>query len=279
METSNVSAEPTVQVELEAVQAELKNISLQEASCTVKTVPVEIVHVETRDILDDIYSLDYDVSQETIESDAVEVQQIQSDENKEESPVHLEAQDRMTTIDSKSKFKDIEYKKPKNDWFTCLFPCLFPKSLKKAPSIEMHPMTNSETKPVLEPDFVTSFEFNKTMQTIYVMKRPGVDEFLVRLAEFFEIIIFTASIATYADSVLDVLDKHKDLSVLGRDINHTTIIDNLPSSYMFQPANAIPITSWYDDKNDTELIDLIPFLEDLKDVDNFQTVLDTTIEE
>lgn len=47
------------------------------------------------------------------------------------------------------------------------------------------------------------------MQTIYVMKRPGVDEFLVRLAEFFEIIIFTASIATYADSVLDVLDKHK----------------------------------------------------------------------
>lgn len=48
---------------------------------------------------------------------------------------------------------------------------------------------------------------------------------------------------------------------------------------MFQPANAIPITSWYDDKNDTELIDLIPFLEDLKDVDNFQTVLDTTIEE
>ncbi|KAJ3250802.1 CTD (Carboxy-terminal domain, RNA polymerase II, polypeptide A) small [Boothiomyces macroporosus] len=278
METSNVSAEPTIQVELEAVQAELKSISLQEASCTVKTVPVEIVQVETRDILDDIYSLDYDVSQETIESDAVEVQQIQNNENKE-SLGHLEAQDRMTTIDSKPKFKDIEYKKPKNDWFNCLFPCLFPKALKKVPSIEMHPMTDSETKPVLKPDFVTSFEFNKTMQTIYVMKRPGVDEFLVRLAEFFEIIIFTASIATYADSVLDVLDKHKDLSVLGRDINHTTIIDNLPSSYMFQPANAIPITSWYDDKNDTELIDLIPFLEDLKDVDNFQTVLDTTIEE
>ena len=45
---------------------------------------------------------------------------------------------------------------------------------------------------------------------------------------------------------------------------------------MFHPANAIPIASWFDDKNDTELLDLIPFLQDLNLVDDVRAVLDTT---
>jgi RNA polymerase II subunit A small phosphatase-like protein len=52
------------------------------------------------------------------------------------------------------------------------------------------------------------------------------------------------------------------------------IIDNSPSSYMFQPDHAIPIGSWYDDPNDTELLDLIPFLEAMTQVDDVRTVLD-----
>ena len=42
---------------------------------------------------------------------------------------------------------------------------------------------------------------------------------------------------------------------------------------MFHPANAIPITSWFDDPTDRELLDLIPFLEDLKGVFDVATVL------
>ena len=45
----------------------------------------------------------------------------------------------------------------------------------------------------------------------------------------------------------------KDLSKLGREINRTIIIDNSPASYLFQPQNAIPCSSWFDDKNDTLL--------------------------
>jgi RNA polymerase II subunit A small phosphatase-like protein len=44
---------------------------------------------------------------------------------------------------------------------------------------------------------------------------------------------------------------------------------------MFQPQNAIPITSWFDDMTDEELQSLIPFLEDLKNVENVTTILDT----
>jgi len=40
------------------------------------------------------------------------------------------------------------------------------------------------------------------------------------------------------------------------------IIDNSPASYAFQPLNAIPVNSWYATEGaDTELADLIPFLE------------------
>ena len=45
----------------------------------------------------------------------------------------------------------------------------------------------------------------------------------------------------------------KDLSKLGRDLDRTIIIDNSPASYLFQPQNAIPCSSWFDDKNDTLL--------------------------
>ena len=65
---------------------------------------------------------------------------------------------------------------------------------------------------------------------------------------------------------------------------------------LFHPENAVPIDSWFDDENDTELLDLIPFLEgiirsgregresdcrdfdsvDMTKVDNVMTVLDTS---
>lgn len=54
--------------------------------------------------------------------------------------------------------------------------------------------------------------------------------------------------------------------MLGRDLRSVIIIDNSPASYMFHTTNAIPITSWFNDVNDTELLDLIPFLEDLNKV-------------
>jgi TFIIF-interacting CTD phosphatase-like protein len=41
------------------------------------------------------------------------------------------------------------------------------------------------------------------------------------------------------------------------------IVDNSPIAFMFQPENAIPCTSWYDDMNDTELDRIATILEKL----------------
>ena len=60
----------------------------------------------------------------------------------------------------------------------------------------------------------------------------------------------------------------KDMSLLGRPMTDSLIIDNSPTSYTFHQENAIPILSWYDDPKDRCLFELIPLLESLAEVDD-----------
>jgi len=142
-------------------------------------------------------------------------------------------------------------------------------------------------------DFIIEIELDGAIYKVYVRKRPGVDEFMKAVAKKFEVVIFTASLAKYADPLLDILDKDrvvskrlfreacvqhygnyvKDLSLLGRKMENSIIIDNSPFSYMFQPDNAIPITSWFNDKADRQLYELLPFLDSLVDIEDVSTVL------
>lgn len=78
--------------------------------------------------------------------------------------------------------------------------------------------------------------------------------------------------------IFTLINHLKDLSQLGRALNDTIIIDNSPASYIFHPTNAVPISSWFNDPHDTELLDLIPFLEDLTTVDDVMMVLDSSNE-
>lgn len=154
-------------------------------------------------------------------------------------------------------------------------------------------LVHSSFKPVNNADFIIPVEIDGTVHQVYVLKRPHVDEFLKRMGELFECVLFTASLAKYADPVSDLLDKWgafrsrlfreacvfhkgnyvKDLSRLGRDLNKVIIIDNSPASYIFHPENAVPVASWFDDMSDTELLDLIPFFEGLSKVDDIHEIL------
>lgn len=53
----------------------------------------------------------------------------------------------------------------------------------------------------------------------------------------------------------------KDLGLLGRDMKEVIMIDNAATSFKFQPTNGIECTAFIDDKNDFELLSMIPFLE------------------
>jgi len=141
-------------------------------------------------------------------------------------------------------------------------------------------LIHSSFQPVPSPDYIITIELEGVHYKVYVQKRPGVDEFLEAVASKFEVIIFTASLDKYANPVLDILDpkgfctsrlfrescvQHygnyvKDLSLLGRDLRHCLIVDNSPFAYIFQTDHAVPISSWFHDRSDRELYDLVPFL-------------------
>ena len=123
---------------------------------------------------------------------------------------------------------------------------------------------------------------------VYVQKRPGVDQFLKHMSDLYEIVIYTASLSKYAVPLIEKLDPFnfsshslfrnncsllassfvKDLSLLGRDLSKTIIIDNSPSAYMLQPDNAIPIQTWMGDTSDRKLAELTPLLEILATINH-----------
>ena len=55
----------------------------------------------------------------------------------------------------------------------------------------------------------------------------------------------------------------KDLTLLGRDLNRTIIIDNIKDNFERQPQNGIEILTWLNDPADRELIKLGTFLTDM----------------
>ena len=144
-----------------------------------------------------------------------------------------------------------------------------------------------------ESDFTLNINIDGKNHTIYVLKRPYVDEFLSEISPYFEIIVFTASISEYASPLLDQLDKNnlasgrlfrqhclfnhglylKDLKNIGKNLKDTIIIDNNPASYVLNQDNGLPILTWYDDPNDKELIDLIPLLKFLSTVEDVRPII------
>lgn len=154
-------------------------------------------------------------------------------------------------------------------------------------------MHSSFRPPASEDVIELPVEIDNKKFRVYVLVRPNAVQFLKELQPYYELVIFTASLAKYANPLMDILDEDgccsarlsrdhctfyqgmyvKDLAELGRDLRDVLIIDNSPTAYLFQPDNALPIISWYDDVNDRQLYDYIPFLKALSKVDDVRPIL------
>ncbi|KAI7839905.1 hypothetical protein COHA_006385 [Chlorella ohadii] len=111
-------------------------------------------------------------------------------------------------------------------------------------------------------------------------KRPGVDDFIRTMSQYYELVLYTSQLPTYADPILDRLDpqrtiqyrlyrdstqykdgKHvRDLSKLNRDMRQVLFVTADPDAYSLQPENAIKLKKEWKE-GDTMLLDLMPFLE------------------
>lgn len=112
-------------------------------------------------------------------------------------------------------------------------------------------------------------------------KRPGVEDFLKRMAPYYEMVVYTSQLQTYAEPIMQRLDpvgyipyrlyrtdtqyvdgKHvRDLSKLNRDLGKVLLITADPDAASLQKENAVIVKKWKLETEDTTLLDLIPFLE------------------
>jgi import inner membrane translocase subunit TIM50 len=114
-----------------------------------------------------------------------------------------------------------------------------------------------------------------------VFKRPGVEDFLAAMSQYYEIVVYTSQLSTYAEPIIDRLDPNRyisyrlyrdatqytggehvrDLSKLNRDLNLVLFLGADPKAYSLQPENALPVKSYKMEDGDTALLDLMPLLE------------------
>jgi RNA polymerase II subunit A small phosphatase-like protein len=154
-------------------------------------------------------------------------------------------------------------------------------------------LVHSSLQPLPEFDLKINVQLGEAFVDIFVLVRPGTCEFLQKVSEMYEVVIFTASLRAYADPVIDFIDKSqvvssrlfrgdcvvldgsyvKNLSSLGRDLKKVVIVDNSPVSYSFHPYNAVGISSWFDDKEDVELLEVFDVLRSLCEVEDVTKVL------
>ncbi|XP_041948278.1 CTD nuclear envelope phosphatase 1A isoform X1 [Alosa sapidissima] len=120
-------------------------------------------------------------------------------------------------------------------------------------------------RPGTPPDFILKVVIDKHPVRFFVHKRPHVDFFLEVVSQWYELVVFTASMEIYGSAVADKLDNNKDilrrryyrqhctldlgsyikdLSVVHNDLSSIVILDNSPGAYRSHPVTVAETPPW-----------------------------------
>lgn len=108
---------------------------------------------------------------------------------------------------------------------------------------------------------------------IYVLMRPGLKIFIEKVAEMFDLYVFTAGERSYAEQIINnvcpcVPNSHrfyrnacqirenkifKNLRAINRLMKDVILLDDCPDASYFFPKNVIPICEWTGSMNDKAL--------------------------
>lgn len=160
-------------------------------------------------------------------------------------------------------------------------------------------LVHSSFMPFERNDLILRVDFDDAIYSIFVLIRPEVEIFLKEISKYFEIVIFTASLSKYASPLIDKIDKDrvcefklfrehcsfinglyvKDLRKMNRELKDLIIIDNSPISFAFSMENGLSIKSWFNDRNDRELMKLLPILKFLSKVNDVREYIPKFVKE
>ena len=70
-------------------------------------------------------------------------------------------------------------------------------------------LVHSSFRPIDNADFQVPVEIDGNLHRVFVLERPQLAAFLLKMGEIFECVLFTASLSKYADEVADHIDPTK----------------------------------------------------------------------
>ena len=195
------------------------------------------------------------------------------------------------------ELKDISYKKINTFYLENIYKPSITESSVLASVIEktnLNPNNKLIPPPYLhsinKKQFTLILDLNETLINFklqagregYVRIRPYLFIFLEEVSQFYELILFTTATEAFTESIQEVIeyekkffdfvfcrehaiiingDYVKDITRVGRPLNSTIIIDNMPQNFRLQKENGILIKSfWGEEINDKTLYDLMKIL-------------------